>query len=102
MPHTVNPISTIIMPSFATGTTVNFSVSVTGAVQPQTTFSGTVNVEFNGETVSTPLTGTFTDTLVPTPSVAVSDPRIEVTFGSPIRPVGTTNAWTIPGTITVV
>ena len=102
MPHSVSAINSVVLPSFAPGTTVNFSVSVSDAVQPQTTFSGSVNVEFNGETVSTPLSGTFTDTLVPAASAVVDDPRIEVTFGSPIRPVGTTNTWTIPGTITVV
>lgn len=102
MPHTVNPIPAITLPSFAPGTTVNFSISVTGAVQPETSFSGSVSVEFNGETVNTPIEGTFTDTLVPSASAVVNDPRIEVSFSSPLRPVGTTNAWTIPGTITVV
>lgn len=101
MSHTVSiSPSTITLPSFDPGTSVNFVVNVNGATQPETTAAGLISVGFNGDTASAPLAAEFTGQVVPTIAIDSLDPRLAVSFGEPTQIAG--NAWQFQATLTVV
>ena len=100
MPHTVGTPATITLPSFEPGTSASFVVNVNSATQPLATASGSVSVEFNGETATAPLSVEFEGLVTPSIALDSIDPRLTVTFGEPTQIAG--NAWQFPATITVV
>lgn len=99
MSHTINPIPSVTLSSNAPGTSVDVPIFIT-ATQPVSTVTGSIAVEFNGETVTTPLTVTFNEVVTPSASVAIDDPRIQVVVGEATFLSG--NGWRIYVTITVV
>lgn len=90
----------VIMPSPAPGSTANFTVDVTGAVQPDTAAIGSISVDFNGETATAPVNVTFQGLVSPSITVTSLDSRLEIAFDEPTRIAG--NSWRFSGTITVV
>ena len=100
MPHSISPIAPITLPSYAPGTSASFDVNISGTVQPQATATGSINVEFNGETASTPLSITFNETITPSIEASALDPRLSISFGSPLKLAN--GAWQFPAVLTVV
>ena len=61
MPHTITPIPTVNFPTNAPGSNIDLTVFVEGAVQPDSSVTGSIAVAFEGETVSAPLYLAFTE-----------------------------------------
>lgn len=100
--HTVTNPPPASLPSRVSGSSVTVDVTVDNAVQPDNTVPATVSVEFDGETVSVPMTIGYAETVVPTATVEVDDSSgLDVTVGE-ARPSSIPNRYVIAVTLTVL
>lgn len=81
------------------GSTVSFPVYINGAPQPPSALSGSIAVEFDGETVNTPLSVTLNAGIVsPAVSVDPGSPAVTAAVGTP-QQVGP-DQWQVDVTLT--
>ena len=100
--HTVTTPPTATLSSRTPGTSTTINVTVNNATVPSTV-TGSVAVDFNGDTVTAPLTVNFTEQPVPTATVDMSaDPSLSVVVGAATPSGGVAGRYVIPITITVV
>jgi hypothetical protein len=97
--HTVTPVPEVRLSNNVSGTNVNRTIVVEGVVQPDSTVNVSIDVEYNGETVSTPVSVVFDQLIAPTAVVVSSDPRLNITLGVP-QPA-TATSWQIPLNVAV-
>lgn len=103
MPHTISPVAPVVLTSIEPGTSAQFVFAIFDAYQPAaSSVSGSVSVEFDGNTATAPLTVQF-DTGPTVPAVAVDlggGSNLEASVDSIIDDGG--GRWTVTGTIAVV
>lgn len=98
MSHGINPITPVTLPAGTPGASATITVRVQDVVQPDTSTTGSVSIDFNGETATAPIVVNFDGVVAPTATIDI--PGVNVAVGEPVQDSAT--VWRFPVTITAV